>query len=174
MAELLRAAVELKAAGDRKAAAKQVLEPVVEELLCRWWCELGRLPDRPVHVQNRQGKRVALVLQDRTARAALAPEQVERLRRLTGGRIDPLLEEVEEYQFDSTTLAEPGVREKVQKALARSGLSKAQLERLLVCRRRTCLKRSIVNELPRLVDGDPGRLQEALEVLGSAVGRYLK
>lgn len=171
---LIKAAAQLKAAGDQKATAKEVLQPLVEELLCQVWCEVGKLPERPVSVQNDQGQRITLVLSDKTRGAALSQEQIEQLRKLTGGRIDSWLEEQEEYQFDSTTLAEPGVREKVQKALARSGLSKAQLERLLVCRRRTCLKRSIINELPRLVDGDPGRLQEALEVLGSAVGRYLK
>jgi|GEM_PF-4254368 len=171
---LIRAAAQLKAAGDQKATAKEVLQPLVEELLCQVWCEAGRLPERPVSVQNNRGQRVVLVLSDKTRGAALSEEQIEELRNLTGGRIDSWLEEQEEYQFDSTTLAEPGVREKVQRALARSGLTKAQLERLLVCRRRTCLKRSIVNELPRLVDGDPGRLQQALQVLGPAVGRYLK
>ena len=175
IADLIKYTKIEKDAKGRQNTAKGLLQPPVIEELCKIWAKLGCQPDTPVSVRNISGEEVTLVMQNRAGQYAFTDDQLEALKGLVGEQVAmSLVKDEDEFSLDAATLAEEGVAEKLSDAIANAGLTEEQAGRLLKCDTVRKLKPTVMPNLFQYANGDPGKIEQLLDVLGSTAVTYFK
>lgn len=173
--EVIEADREKKAAEGREKSAKGIVAPVATELLCEEWAHLGCQPETPITVMAADGSSVTYVLSNKAGQYAWSDEQHEALCDMIGPEAaEKCVHMRTSFSLDEEVLNEEGVLEKLNGALAASGLSEEQLGRLLKAESVRKLKPLTITNLTQIVGNDPKKLEEAFSFLGSTLVRYLK
>lgn len=181
--QIVELSAKSKANDARMKIAKTVVLKYAKENHISDFCSLGVPPDTPMSVQNTDGEKVSLVVQDRSGQYAVKDEQREALVCLLGadGAEDLLYTETS-IGFDRTVLGIPGVSEAIEGALEKaiSSLVKKevltgdQADELIVAGQKTSFKPGTMDRAASIVGRDTNRLTQLLDIFGSSCCRFVK
>lgn len=189
VSNVLEADREKKAATNKENLAKGLLNPHVFNRYVAQYATDGLPPPGPISVVNHKGESLTYVVQDKSQQHAVSDEQIMLLTGLYGEQAHRLLEVRDAYGFNMETMAElaaganaaPG--ETVQAvifALVSSAvvgstkLSEAQKANIISHTRQTHVKAGTLQRLVELCGRNTDKLRQTIEIMGSAVVRYLK
>lgn len=181
--ELTELTAQEKAIAAKKKLHKTIVLKHAKQNHIADFCALGVPPETPLLVQNQDGEKVSLVVQDRGSQYDVKPEQIEALTQLLGeDATQDLLYTETTLGFDRTIMALPGVSDAVEKALMRTitklikegSLSEEQAGELITAKQKTSFKPGTVQRAATIVGRCTTKLAAFLDAMGSSCTRFIK
>ena len=175
LATFVKAKADIDTAKGKSDMAVGLVKPVVLKMYSQLWAKGQAIPETPISVSNEAGVTATYVVQDRTGTILFSEQQQIALAEIIGQEaVNNHLKTDKTYSFNSETLAQEGVMEKVGKAIMSCGLTEEQAAAIFECKTETKLKDGFVPKLSELCKHDPVAVENAIEALGTCLTIYLQ
>lgn len=181
--ELVRLNGELEARKTQMGAHKNRLLSFANSLYVKWFVNRGASPETPMKVVADSGTSVTYVVQNKCASSKVGDEQYNQLIDVVGGEVAArMVEDVTVIKLNDELLENPAIFKIVNDALERAvkkmvdgGLvSQEVAETIVQAESLRRFKPSTLDLLLEYSGRDISRAEDLLDVMGSAVVRYVK
>lgn len=166
----------IKEAESKKKTAKAVADGWAKTYFLKLFASTGRKPET-FWVAGAK-TRAQFIAQDRAGVNDFGNENYELLKTLVGEkRAEAMVLEFTQFSLNDEILNMPGVVDKLSAAIESIPddiLSPAQKEALLVPAARRLIRDGVIDDLPKICDGDAEKMALVVDALGSNLTVYLK
>lgn len=181
--ELVKINREIATLKTKSTPHKQVVYKHANNCYVRDFADQQVPPETPMIVANEDGDKVTFVVQDRSGQYGVKEENLEMLRDLLGSdAVDNMVYEETQIGFNRDILEKEGVSEAIELALEgainglieRGVLDGEQAASLIQVSSKTSFRPGTLQRAASITGKDTTKLSQMLDMMGSAVVRYVK
>lgn len=150
-----------------------IIKPVARQLFTNRWINQAKKPAGPVVLENDQNEEINYVVTNKANQNSLSQEQISTLQELLGPKItNKIIHQVTGYTLNPEILSQPGVIDKLSRAIYNAGLTDEQAKNLLVGHTKVFLKPDAISNLLEYTGVDQERLMCTIQTINNVFVDY--